>query len=285
MKIVVLFFAVLMPFYSFGQETHLPENEFIKGWKKRDNTRHFVKSNLFDYIDGGADLFLEFGFAELTVQYYSDGQNELGLEMYRMESPEAALGIYLMKRGQESPHPDVPARNSADRLQFAILKNSYFILINNFEGEDSLIPVMVELARQTLWTIQEGNKVEILTILPKDNLVEGSELIIRGPVALLPIYTFGDADILQLKGKIFGAAGDYKDAEGHVYTQIVIPYPNQESGCDAYRHLLNNLDSYLKIIKKGPASFTFKDYKGQFGLVQKDSHVLTIRIHLKEIPH
>ena len=131
MKKFVLFFAFLLPFYSIGQETQLPENEFFKGWKKHDETRHFVKSNLFDYIDGGADLFLEFGFEELIVQHYSEGQNELGLEMYRMESPEAALGIYLMKRGQESPHPDVPARNSADRLQFAILKNSYFILINN----------------------------------------------------------------------------------------------------------------------------------------------------------
>jgi hypothetical protein len=285
MKKIVLFFAFLLPFYSIGQETQLPENEFFKGWKKHDETRYFVKSNLFDYIDGGADLFLEFGFAELIVQHYSDGQNELGLEMYRMESPEAALGIYLMKRGQESPHPDVPARNSADRLQFAILKNSYFILINNFEGVDSLIPVMVELAREILGTIQEGNEIEILTILPKDNLIEGSELIIRGPVALLPIYTFGDADILQLKGKIFGAVGDYKDSEGHVYTQIVIPYPTQESARDAYRHLLNNLDSYLKIIKKSPASFVFKDYKRQFGLVQQDSHILTIRIHLKEIPH
>jgi hypothetical protein len=141
------------------------------------------------------------------------------------------------------------------------------------------------LAKETLGAIQAGNEVGILAVLPKDNLIEGSELIIRGPVALQPLYTFGAADILQLKGKIFGAIGDYRNPEGHVYTQIVIPYPTEESAHDAYSHLLNNLDPYLKIIKKAPSSFIFKDYKDQFGIVQQDSQILTIRIHLKDIPH
>ncbi|MBN1223864.1 MAG: hypothetical protein JXB23_11500 [Candidatus Aminicenantes bacterium] len=276
--ILVIFFPVLI----YGQQLRLPEDGFVKGWMRHEQSRHFIKSNLFDYINGGADLFLEFGFEELTLQYYRNDQSEIGLEAYRMENAEAALGIYLMKKGKETPHPDVPARNSADRLQFTILKNNYFILVNNFDGKESLIPVMVVLAGKILAAIPEGTATGMLSVLPRKNLVEGSELLVRGPVSLQPIFTFGDGDILRMEGDVFGVVGDYKDRDGTAFTMIVIPYPDEEAAEAAYNHLIGNLDSYLKIVKKDETGFSFKDYKSEFGLVRRERNTLTIKIHLPE---
>src|SRR4030066_305738 len=101
--------------------------------------------NLFDYIDGGAEIFLEFGFDRLLVQDYRKEDSEIGLELFQMESPESALGIYLMKCGAETPIDGVPARNSGDKTQFTILKGATFVHINNPDGRESLLPMMVDL--------------------------------------------------------------------------------------------------------------------------------------------
>ena len=41
-------------------------------------------------INGGAELFLELGFEQLTIQKYKDGAQELGVEAYRMTDATAS---------------------------------------------------------------------------------------------------------------------------------------------------------------------------------------------------
>ena len=110
----------------------LPGDGFRPGWKQSGPPRIFVSQDLFNHIDGAAELFLEFGFARLLVQSYGDGMSELTAAVYEMESATAALGIYLMKMGKETPFPEIAARNSSEDAQLTILKGRYFIQIDNF---------------------------------------------------------------------------------------------------------------------------------------------------------
>ncbi|HPB73006.1 MAG TPA: hypothetical protein PLX71_08505, partial [Phycicoccus sp.] len=71
--------------------------------------------DLYNYIDGGAELFLEFGFEACTVQQYKRGADEAVMEVYRMDDPVAARGIYLMKCGVEKPDPAFKERHTADK--------------------------------------------------------------------------------------------------------------------------------------------------------------------------
>jgi len=69
----------------------LPDDNFVVGWTTSGKTLRFVGSDLFNYIDGGAELFYEFGFKELLVQSYRQADNEMVLEVYQMDSPEARI--------------------------------------------------------------------------------------------------------------------------------------------------------------------------------------------------
>lgn len=263
----------------------LPKDNFVKGWLKSCQTLRFTKNDLYGHINGGAELFLEFGFNELLVQRYEKGGEEITLEIYIMDSPDAALGIYLMKCGNETPIKDIPARNSANRYQFVLVKGDYFILVNSFSGNEALIPVMVELTKNTLAAIPQGNPVKLLEYLPKENLVAGSERIIRGPYALQPIFTFGKGDIFKLGGKIFGVVGDYNNSKGKAFcTRIIIPYPQEEDALSAYKNLIEKLDPYLKIINKSEKELIFKDYSAKFGKVKLNNNVIEIIISLSEKP-
>lgn len=283
-KHLCLIGILFLVFQSQAQTLRLPEDGFVEGWTKSERMRRFIRANLYDYINGGAELFLEFGFEDLIIQHYRNKSQEISLEAYRMESGEAALGIYLMKCGLETPSPEIPARNSADKLQFLVLKNNYLLMINNFKGEETLIPVMIALTQKTLEQIPEGKPIEVFSLLPQGNLVSGSQRLIRGSLALQSIFTLGKGDILRLKGSIFGVSGRYESEDRSSHTKIIVAYLSEEEARAAFLHLRSHLDPYLKIIKKEGDTFQFKDYKNQYGLVAVNGKNLSIKVNLSELP-
>ncbi len=175
-------------------------------------------------------------------------------------------------------------RNSGDKTQFTILKGRYFIHVNNFDSDESLVPVMVKLARLALDSIPEEDHSNLFDALPKTALVSSSERLIRGPYALQPVFTFGDGDILQLKGKIFGLVADYKDARGDLFTRIIIPYPDDIAASAALRHLLANRDPYIKVLEQWERGFIFEDFQKKYGRVEIEGERLDCLVNLSEKP-
>jgi len=277
----LLFLSV--PHYGTSQTAVLPAR-LAAGWERAGAPVEFAKNQLFNYIDGGAEIFLEFGFERLLVQEYRQGDSEIVLELYQMESQESALGIYLLKCGSETPVEGIPARNSGDPTQFTILKGAAFIHINNPEGGTALLPVMADLARRLLESIPEGPPVRLLDALPEKDKVPGSERLVRGPFALQLIYTLGEGDILDLRGEVFAVAADYRDQEGEPSTRLIVPYPDMQRAESAFRGLLANLDPYLKVIERRDQEFVFRDFRGRTGRVAKTGARLELRLNLNPGP-
>lgn len=57
---------------------------------------HYNTESIWDYMNSGADLFLEFGFTSLMVQELAWPDARIKLEIWQMNSPEAAYGIYSL---------------------------------------------------------------------------------------------------------------------------------------------------------------------------------------------
>lgn len=262
----------------------VPPDSFAPGWKKSEALREFPGSRLFDHIDGGAELFLEFGFKGLCLQRYKKGEDELALEIYEMESPEAALGLYLMKCGRETPVKGLEARNSGEPAQFTILRGRCFIHVNNFSGREDLLPVMTELARRALAGIPDEKAADLIGRLPGQGLQPGSACLFRGPVGLQAFYTFGEGDILDQRGLLFGVAGSYDDPKSGHFTLILIDYPDAGRAQTAFKNLAGRLDPYLKVLKNSEKGFVFGDFQKKFGTVALNDARLEIRIGLASEP-
>jgi hypothetical protein len=277
--------AVLFVCGGLRAQARIPSGGFAPGWDQSEKPRVFEGSALFDHIDGGAELYLEFGFRELEVQRYARGDDELVLEIYEMESPESALGLYLMKCGKETPIPGIPARNSSEPAQFTILKARYFIHINNPSGRDDLVPAMTTLSGLALASIPDENARDLAAgLLPPSGLVPGSLILFRGPVGLQSLFTFGEGDILDQKGKIFGVAGTYEGGPEGRYTRIVVEYPDEAAAKDAFSNLSGHLDPYLKVLDRSDSAFVIRDFQEKFGLAQKSGRKIEIRIGLAVRP-
>ncbi len=70
----------------------------LPGWKISDPDFYSAKE-LYGYINGGAELYLEYGFRQVSAQRCSRGDHELQVDIYQMVSPEAAFGIWSILRG------------------------------------------------------------------------------------------------------------------------------------------------------------------------------------------
>ena len=54
-------------------EKLLPHNPGITGWQLAGNSYHYLPENLYNYINGAADLFLSYGFVKLVGAEYTPG--------------------------------------------------------------------------------------------------------------------------------------------------------------------------------------------------------------------
>lgn len=261
----------------------MPADAFAGAFKKSAPLKVFTSADLYGYINGGAEAFLEIGFDQLTVQKYRDGANEITIDLYRMSDPTAAHGIYIARCGKETPDPSVKARHTASRHQILLQRNRYYVQINNSAGAAANAPNLAKAAQALLAKLPADAPVAALALLPKAGLVAGSARLFRGPVGLQAVYTLGDGDILRLGGTLTAAAGDYKDASG-AYTLIVAQYPTPAAAAAAFKHMKSNLDSYLKPTSSTDARLVFQDYDKKFGVASVAGNRLEVRLHLAKAP-
>ena len=287
MKLFFVSFEILLILFSFSlarPTDSFPPDHFMAGWKKSGPITRYSPDNLFNRIDGGAEIFLEFGFKRLEIQLYHRESDEISVEIYWMESPTSASGIFLMKRGKELSTPKQKLRYAGDRFQLMFVKANAFGLINNFSGKRRFFPVMQALLQQITAKIEDGVPVTILRLLPAENKIPDSEKIFRGPYALQSVYTFGEGDIFNLQRKTFGVLANYRSSNKHIYKQLIIRYPDADAALGVFQNLVKSLDSYLTIIKTEPRRFIFRDYKNQYGVISCNDSRLHIQIHLMNVP-
>jgi len=258
----------------------IPEPGFAAGWAKAGPLRTFTGQDLFNQIDGGAELFLEFGFAKLRLQAYARDKAELTLNAYEMESAASALGIYLMKMGRETPFPEIAARSSGEEAQVAILKGRFFIQIDNLGDVPASKAEVAALANAFLAGAAAESAPTPLDLLPAEGKVPGSERLVRGPYGLQPYFTFGEGDILQLGGKTFGVVANYRESPNAAFLRFIIPYAKETQAGSVYANLLANLDPYLKVLEAREGVFVFEDHRGKFGIVEWKGSNLDIRVSL-----
>ncbi|MHB8054060.1 MAG: DUF6599 family protein [Candidatus Aminicenantales bacterium] len=254
-----------------------PPDDFAPGWKAAGPPRTFIEQDLFNHIDGGAELFLEFGFLRLAVQTYAKGEEELVCEVYEMTHAAGALGIYLMHAGRETPWTDIPARNSSEDAQIVAVKGNVLLKIDNFGPGKDLRPAMIALARAALAPIPDTDTGDPFSRLPSPGRVPGSERLIGGPVGLQPYYSFGEGDILGLAVTTPAVLAEYASGEGKTFSRLIVDYPSAETAAGVLKNLRVNHDPYITIfVGNDPDGFIFEDFQKKYGRVRRRASRLDI---------
>ncbi len=280
------------PLQAGGDRELLPPDGFLGKWSKAARSRLFTSADLYGHIDGGAELFLEFGFEQLTVQSFNAAPadahevspgSEIRLEVYRMSDPVAAAGVYFLKCGKENPDSSFGDRHTVNNYQLIFERDRYFVVVNNTGGEERLRGDMLAFARHIASRLPAEKPMALTGTLPKEGLVAESIRLARGPYALQAIYTLGEGDILQLRRSIAAVAADYRGDSGKK-TLILVDYPDAAAAAAAFRHVQGNLDRYLKIVAVNERGFLFEDFAGEYGKATRAGRRVTVEVHMAARP-
>lgn len=258
--------------------------EFGAGWKRAGPPRVFEGLDLFNHIDGAAELFLELGFRRVVIERYRRAAAEIGLELYEMEEPAGARGLYYHFRGRGLRVPGVVGRHVGNRYQIIMQKGRHFVQVNNFRGDEDCVADMAILANHVWGDLPDDEEVEILNLLPDSGRVADSEVIVRGVYTLNAVYTLGHGDVLRLAGQTYGVAADYRSPDGSTFTRLVVSYDNAAAALAAYHHLVECLDPSLEVLQQDENTVVFRDRDGEYGVAAVIDHVLELRMRLASLP-
>jgi hypothetical protein len=288
LPIVCLILALAARAFASGDISLFPSAGSLGGWNPEGPARVFTGSGLYGHIDGGAEIFFEFGFEELTVQRYTSGRGSIDVEIYRMSDPTAALGIYLLRCGNrcEEPatHRGFPTYTSWGRTQFMAAQDRFLVIITADTGDRQTTAALSAFASDVARRLPQSQAPNPGDRLPP-GWVAGSLRVIRGPLALQAIITLGEGDVLQLRGTLTAVAADYPTAPGQAAcTLILVDYPDKGAANSAFAHLRGSFDPEIKFLAGDKGSFVFRDYAGKFGWVGAMDRRLTLRLNLQSEP-
>jgi hypothetical protein len=266
-----------------GDEELLPAEGAVDGSKREGPVRVFSGPELYELIDGGAEIFFEQGFARVTTQQYVLGTDEVGIELYAMRDAAAALGIYLARCGEETPAPGLDLRHTAGRHELLAVRNRFYIVVDNLSGRAERARDLVAFARALASRLPADEPVAALDLLPKEGRVPGSERLIRGPLALQSFIQLGEDDILQFRDRVTAVAAGYEAPAGR-FTRVVAPYGDAETARRVFEHLQANLDPEIKPLARTPTRLVFRDYSSKFGEVVLNGEQIELRLGLAAQP-
>ena len=161
----------------------------VEGWATTGAPRKFVSETLYGYVDGGAEIIVQYGFKDLTVfdlvpgQPGAAGKRLITVEFYRMESPKAAFGIFSTRReGNERTSPGVKTVHWFGKNQAALAKGVFYVnILLHGCTEDEAEAFILAMDREM--PPDETLQPQPLQYMPRFSLVQGSERYIRGPLA------------------------------------------------------------------------------------------------------
>ena len=182
----------------------------VPGWKRTGPTERYNKEGLYGYIDGGAEIVLEYGFRELEVSRFgpaagSGSDREIVLEIYRMSSAEAAFGFFSTKlEGEEKSLPGIKPDSWLSPGQASLVKGEFLVNILAPACTDKEIG---EFAAAVEPRIPGHGTVrpQGLGRLPTEGQVPSSRRYIKGPLAARNESPFLDGDFWRFGGS--GPAG------------------------------------------------------------------------------
>ncbi len=105
----------------------------------------FVGGALWGLINGGADLYYEYGFDRMALQEIEWQGEEFRLELYRMKSPGAAFGVFSVSvHGCEVGGP-ASTGDCLNRFQYQLYSGNYYLSLINYSGSDKARELSVDI--------------------------------------------------------------------------------------------------------------------------------------------
>jgi hypothetical protein len=221
----------------------------VEGWRIGRDDQVFNRENLYNYINGGAEIYLSYGFIEMINRtYVLPDQPDVIADILDMGTSPNAFGVFAHSR--ESIASDFGQGSEYHQGYLHFWKDRYVIsIISSPETAES---------KQTIFTLAKGIETaigvdgplpDILELLPEQNLVEESIRYVRDHFWMNSHFFIAEENILNLNDQTDGVLAKY-GALGQRSILLLVKYPQASEAEAAYTSFT---EAYLPELRDEPA--------------------------------
>ena len=244
---IVTFILFLAAVPLFGQSPLFPQ---IQGWSASVDKEVYDANNLWDIIDGAADLYLEYGFVDLhTARYVNADSAEVKVEVYTHNSPLNAFGMYSQERDPGYNFINIGTQGYLQQGVLNFLDGVYYIKLSTYQkgskGQESLLLIAKKLNENLK---QENSFPKILSRFPQKGKLKNKEQFVSrnflGYSFFNSTFTAVYDSISLVKGFICEAKSNEQANEllaNYIKAASVKKTPKENNG----RYLVNDINNGL----------------------------------------
>lgn len=153
------------------------------GWTLSDKPAFYTPANLFEYINGNADLFKSYGFMWLVSgKYIHAGLPNafITVDVYDMAQPINAFGIYSTERAGDIQHLKLGTQGYHRPDLLVFWQDRYLVKISAVGAGKDAATVMLALAHETAKAIPDPATLpKMLKLLPAQGRIVNTEKYTR----------------------------------------------------------------------------------------------------------
>ena len=192
--------------------------------------------NLFDYINGGAEMYLSYGLKGMNGYVYSaDNLPDVTIEVYEMTEAKNAFGVFTQTRDKEEDTYGQGSLSYSDATIF--WKDRYYVVVTT----SKITPESEEAVRFLASTVDKaipdkGKIPDIVGSLPEKDLAVAGYTYFHHYIWLNSYYFIADFNILNIDTQTDAVIAKYGDPEQRSYL-LMIEYPDDISAQKAYEQM------------------------------------------------
>ena len=223
----------------------VPQDTEGAGLQSNPKLESFGPDNLWDYINGQAAMYLDYGFQHLvTTEYTSlDGSRSTAVELYEMQSPNHAFGIYAAERSPSDNFVTMGVQGYLGDYYLNFWKGPYYVKLIAFQPSAGTKESLMKLASSIAERIEGAySEPELFSCFPGKDRVPLSERFI-------PANFLGQSYLQN------GYRVDY-EIEGRTFQVFLVETGSAEEAQAAYQ----KYQDFLRAENETVSSTGKKDY-------------------------
>lgn len=263
-KILVLSFLISIlvwghaPAQEVSLESLLPKR-LLDGWPQIGSPQTYNQKNLFNRVDGQAELFFKYGFQKSVAALYQNERNpkdQVEVDLYDMGNVLQAFGIFSRFRSEDRP-AGVGLESYLEDTSLLFYKGRYFVMLYATESDHSLLRRMAMTISSRI--SDSSRPPGELNYFPKNGLKPGSiEYYPEGLLGYQFLKRGFQAAYLKKTGD--KDKSEAEDAPFHLFLAI---FNNSQEAQDALKTYGDSLSKRGKVDSTAPARFRPNGLKGE----------------------
>jgi ABC-type amino acid transport substrate-binding protein len=127
----------------------------LKGWTQKGKPDVYTPDNLFEYINGAAEVFLSYDLQALaTITYENRKKNSFTVDVYRHNNNRNGFGIYSAEKPQDGNFIPIGAQGYYEKGILNFLKGTYYVKMSGYDLGDNDKQVLTTAAAAIAETLK-----------------------------------------------------------------------------------------------------------------------------------